>query len=166
MENLLSSLKHSGNNENLLLTAGQLAHQSKSQLYDRYVQGLFEYGMHVCGNREVAMESLRRVFVQIYHKGPRVRDHRTFQIFIFREFRKLLQGDFDKAVSVPRARSMDLSPSQHEAIFLKFHKRFSYVEVATIMRINTESARDLVRKGIDRLYSQLSAHDNALHCIE
>ena len=51
----------------------------------------------------------------------------------------------------------NLSPRQYEAIVLRFYDDFSYEEIASLMNLNAQSARNLVQRGLMHLrqYSQL-----------
>lgn len=51
----------------------------------------------------------------------------------------------------------NLSPRQYEAIVLRFYDDFSYEEIGTLMNLNTQSARNLVQRGLSQLrqYAQL-----------
>lgn len=66
------------------------------------------------------------------------RDHKTAQL------RKLLN---------------DLSPRQYEALVLHFYDEFSYEEIAAILNINEQSARNLVQRGL------LQLRDYAKHIV-
>ncbi|MBT1705169.1 RNA polymerase sigma factor [Chryseosolibacter indicus] len=45
----------------------------------------------------------------------------------------------------------DLSPRQYEALVLKFYDELSYEEIAAILNVNTQSARNLVQRGLEHL---------------
>jgi RNA polymerase sigma-70 factor (ECF subfamily) len=45
----------------------------------------------------------------------------------------------------------DLSPRQYEALVLHFYDEFSYEEIAAILNINEQSARNLVQRGLVQL---------------
>lgn len=45
----------------------------------------------------------------------------------------------------------DLSPRQLEALVLYFYDEFSYEEIADILNVNTQSARNLVQRGLMQL---------------
>lgn len=51
----------------------------------------------------------------------------------------------------------NLSPRQYEAVVLRFYDDFSYEEIASIMNLNAQSARNLVQRGLIQLrqYAQL-----------
>jgi RNA polymerase sigma-70 factor (ECF subfamily) len=66
------------------------------------------------------------------------RDHKTAQL------KKLLN---------------DLSPRQYEALVLYFYDEFSYDEIAAILSINEQSARNLVQRGL------LQLRDYAKHIV-
>lgn len=45
----------------------------------------------------------------------------------------------------------DLSPRQYEAMILRFYDELSFDEIATIMDVNEQSARNLVHRGLSQL---------------
>lgn len=50
-----------------------------------------------------------------------------------------------------RANLKNLSPRQYEAIVLRFYDKLQYQEIATIMEMNEQSARNLIQRGIESL---------------
>lgn len=121
---------------------------SASELYDRFAQNLFAYGMHVCKNRELVMEALLQLFVQI-NLGDVSYGAGTIQFLVFKRFRKILNqvisasvvGDSDDEYSaqifeqcVPKA-IQKLAAHKREAIFLMHTGRFNDREVAVILDV-------------------------------
>lgn len=51
----------------------------------------------------------------------------------------------------------DLSPRQYEALVLYFYDEFSYQEIASMLQVNVQSARNLVQRGLLQL-RQFSRH--------
>lgn len=51
----------------------------------------------------------------------------------------------------------DLPPRQYEALLLKFYNELSYGEIASVLDVNEQSARNLVQRGLEllRKYSQI-----------
>lgn len=45
----------------------------------------------------------------------------------------------------------DLSPRQYEALVLFFYDEFSYEEIASMLHVNEQSARNLVQRGLSQL---------------
>lgn len=45
----------------------------------------------------------------------------------------------------------DLSPRQYEAMILRFYDELSFAEIATILDVNEQSARNLVHRGLSHL---------------
>lgn len=45
----------------------------------------------------------------------------------------------------------DLSPRQYEALVLYYYDEFSYAEIATMLEVNEQSARNLVQRGLAQL---------------
>jgi len=48
-----------------------------------------------------------------------------------------------------------LPPRQREAIYLKFVSNLSYEEISTLMKLNYQSARNLVFRGLEKLRNSL-----------
>lgn len=46
---------------------------------------------------------------------------------------------------------LTLSPRQKEAIYLKFVSDLSYVDLSKVMKLNYQSARNLVFRGLEKL---------------
>jgi RNA polymerase sigma factor (sigma-70 family) len=58
----------------------------------------------------------------------------------------------------------DLAPRQYEALILRFYDEFSFEEIAAILQVNEQSARNLVQRGLVQL-RQYAKHVIALACF-
>ena len=64
----------------------------------------------------------------------------------------LIQGESREGQSLYLSKSLDkLSDRQKEAIHLKFFSELPYSEIARIMEVNEQSARNLVNRGLEYL---------------
>ena len=133
---------------------------SLSHLYDRYVQMLYNYGMHACHDHVVVKNALKELFVHVTDEGTLSIDARTIRFCLFKRLRDLIirqrvesgnSNDLFTMSSSSRMTPMHFQQSLHqrEAVFLKLNCAFSYHETAAIMGINTESVYNLVEQTID-----------------
>jgi len=123
-----------------------------SRLYDRYVQQLFNYGMHVCGNREAVKESLLKLFVQIGEEYRSPGKSISTRCQLFRKFRQsLVDGQRISLMHHTHESGPRLSRWEHEAAFLKLDCGFSYQEVAAIMVVRIETACNLVSQAFEAM---------------
>ena len=120
---------------------------SAREIYDRFVQELFCYGMKFSGDRESVKEVLLRLFIQI--DTGRFYVARPIQVSLFREFRKKLRQTPGSGWQY-RVQTFEpcthqgvgcLTPLHQEALFLKLKCGLKDCEVAAIMsvRINIVS---------------------------
>lgn len=58
----------------------------------------------------------------------------------------------------------DLAPRQYEALVLRFYDEFSFQEIADILHVNEQSARNLVQRGLVQL-RQYAKHVITLACL-
>jgi DNA-binding CsgD family transcriptional regulator len=137
-----------------------------SHLYNRYVQPLYNYGMHACHDHVVVKNALKELFEHVTNEGELSIATRTIRFCLFKRLRDLIvrqhvgSGNSNDLFTMsPSAGRMpmhfQLSLRQREAIFLKLNCAFSYHEVAAIMDINTESVYNLVGQAIDMVRRDL-----------
>jgi RNA polymerase sigma factor (sigma-70 family) len=59
----------------------------------------------------------------------------------------------DERISKLKKDLTNLSPRQYESVILRFYEEFSYEEIASILNVNEQSARNLVQRGLEHLRS-------------
>jgi DNA-directed RNA polymerase specialized sigma24 family protein len=126
---------------------------SARQIYDRFVQGLFSYGMQFSSDRDAVKEVLVQLFIQINSRGDQFYADRSTQVSLFTEFRKMLCQTISTSgvcasreehpaqafePSVPRA-IRKLTPLHQEALFLMLICEFNNREVAIIMGVKRKT---------------------------
>ena len=73
--------------------------------------------------------------------------------------KKLIDAElYDEQVKRLKAHLNNLSPRQYEAIILRFYDKMRYEDIATVMEVNEQSARNLVQRGIEclRQFAQIT----------
>ncbi|MBL0744640.1 hypothetical protein [Chryseolinea lacunae] len=133
---------------------------SSWQVYDRFVQPLFCYGMEFSNDRESVMEVLLRLFIQI-DRG-RFYAARPVQVFLFREFRKKLRqpsgsGWPHKEQTFKPCTHQGVgcpTPLHQEALFLKLKCGFKNGEVAAIMGVRSK----VVSRWLDESLEYFNRH--------
>jgi RNA polymerase sigma factor (sigma-70 family) len=63
-----------------------------SILYKKYVQRLYNYGMHTCYDRDIVLDSLQDLFGRLWDKRSQVADVEAVNFYLFKSFRRLLLG--------------------------------------------------------------------------
>jgi RNA polymerase sigma factor (sigma-70 family) len=61
-----------------------------SILYKKYVQRLYNYGMHTCYDRDLVLDSLQELFGRLWDKRSQVADVEAVNFYLFKSFRRLL----------------------------------------------------------------------------
>jgi RNA polymerase sigma factor (sigma-70 family) len=63
-----------------------------SLLYKRYVNRLFNYGMHNCTDRELIKDCLQELFVRLWTRRETLGNAASVNFYLFKSFRRLLIG--------------------------------------------------------------------------
>ncbi len=61
-----------------------------STLYKKYVQSLFNYGMHIHPNRDLIKDCIQELFVKIWEKRASLGSIEKVSFYLFRSFKNLL----------------------------------------------------------------------------
>lgn len=67
-----------------------------SIIYKKYVQRLYNYGMHTCYDRNLVLDSLQELFGRLWDKRAQVADVEAVNFYLFRSFRRLLLSKLAK----------------------------------------------------------------------
>jgi RNA polymerase sigma-70 factor (ECF subfamily) len=136
-----------------------------SQVYNRYVQPLYKYGMQVCGETDLVLNIIQQLFVRLKSEDELLISARTLRFCLFKRFRDLLFSNIPFIRSSVAARGFahrpavvdsqhpepELSRAQREAAFLKLYCEFSFQEIATLMNLDPESCYTLVTRAIETI---------------
>ena len=61
-----------------------------SNLYQRFSNMLFNYGMHICYNRELVKDCIQELFINIWNKRETLTELDSVKHYLFKSFRNLL----------------------------------------------------------------------------
>jgi RNA polymerase sigma factor (sigma-70 family) len=151
--------------------------QACDQLFLRYYDVLYRYGLRLTGEGELTKDSIQSVFQQLWQRRTSLRSVAAVGPYLLTALRRQLardqqaqrrQDEIASAYEVefevqytpedfdlPEARYQlllaaleQLSNRQREAVYLKFFDGLSYEQSAEVMALNVQSARNLVHQGI------------------
>jgi RNA polymerase sigma factor (sigma-70 family) len=82
-------------------------------------------------------------------------DFHLEEVFLRKTFShedNLIEGELcDERTGRLKKHLNNLSPRQYEALVLRFYDDFSYEEIAALLEVNEQSARNLVQRGLEQL---------------
>ena|SRR5688572_26661507 len=120
-----------------------------SKAYAEYVQHLFNYGMNACNDRVLAKNCIVQCFLLVGTQPEILAEDESVVTNIFKVFRRLLIQETNLLSQPAQSESThELTSLQQEALFLKFHCRLTYREVAKIMDLQIEQLRSLISKTV------------------
>jgi RNA polymerase sigma factor (sigma-70 family) len=61
-----------------------------SSLYKRYVNKFFNYGMHLCHEREIVLDTIQELFTNLWFKRSQLSEVQAVNYYLFKAFRNLL----------------------------------------------------------------------------
>jgi RNA polymerase sigma factor (sigma-70 family) len=61
-----------------------------SIIYKKYIQRLYNYGMHSCYDRDLVMDCLQELFARLWDKRLHLADVEAVSAYLFKSFRRLL----------------------------------------------------------------------------
>lgn len=130
-----------------------------SQVYAEKVHDLFNYGMNACNDQALVKNCIIELFLLVGVRPDLLHEGESIDASVFKTFRRLLTQQIDTPVSDNRKSlfsadtqmTQRLSCLQREALFLKFQRRLTYRDVATIMDLTIEQLRGQISKAVDIL---------------
>lgn len=138
---------------------------SARQLYDRFVQELYGYGMQFSRDRDAVKEALVQLFIQMNSRGDQFYVDRSIHVSLFTEFRKMLRqtisisgvyasGEEHRPQTFEPCMSQGirkLTPLHQEAFFLMLSCGFNHREVAVIMDVAIKTVSQWAAEGTEYL---------------
>ena len=137
-----------------------------SQVYAEQVYDLFNYGMNACDNQALVKNCIVELFLFVGGRPDLVQERESGNTNVFKMFRRLLIqqiasrderscSDIHKNIfSAETEMTQGLTSLQREALFLKFQRRLTYREVASIMDLTIEQLRGQISKAVDILINK------------
>ena len=150
-------------------------------IYNNHVRSLFKYGCNFTQDESLVKDCIHDVFIDLSKYRSSLRATNNIKLYLYKSLkrkiiRSLSKGSIfgtldpemlpfhysvedeliDNEFEQQRYQQLDkamltLSPRQKEAIYLKFVSELSYEELSKVMKLNYQSARNLVFKGLEKL---------------
>lgn len=171
--------------------------EALAALFRRHYPLLYDYGLKLSQQEELAKDSIQEVFAYIWEKREKIsavnsarayllvalrrhllkaleqqhKQHASLQEFDLLQDRQnfshedlLILQETEKAESEALNRALqEIPPRVREALYLKTYNDLSYQEIAVIMRVSPQVARNYVSQAFQRLrVILLSAGSNSL----
>lgn len=161
-------------------------------IYERYVQELFRFGLHFSKNEELVLDAIHDLFIDLYKYRPQLNSARCIKQYLLLSLKRKifrLQGEENRYISFDSEKIpfpyfltssdddnaeddlkmnllekaiAELSDRQREAIYLRYVNGLSYEELAKVMQMNYQSARNLIHRGMEKLRKSCQ---NGLFCL-
>jgi RNA polymerase sigma factor (sigma-70 family) len=96
-----------------------------SILYKKYVQRLFNYGMHTCYDREIVLDCLQELFGRLWDKRNHLAEVELVHSYLYKSFRRLLLNKLNQnrrralMFLKPEVRGFEILSSFEDAIILE-----------------------------------------------
>lgn len=162
----------------------QMQDSSKFEaIYLKYYATLLVYGKTMTANEQIIEDAIQELFLVIWQKGENLVIKSSFENYLFVAFRNNLirkikkQGlselNFDLPTEIDEALNFEneqqlkkwlekLPPSQKEVIFLRYYQNKSYIEIAEILDISYQVARNFAYRGIKFLKKNMKKINSVL----
>ncbi len=152
-------------------------------IYLKYYATLLVYGKTMTANEQIIEDAIQELFLVIWQKGDNLVIKSSFENYLFVAFRNNLikkikkQGlselNFELFTEVSDTSNLEeerqlkgwlekLPPSQKEVIFLRYYQNKSYLEIAEILGISYQVARNFAYRGIKFLKKNMKRMNSVL----
>jgi RNA polymerase sigma factor (sigma-70 family) len=155
-----------------------------SRLYENYVDLLYNYGIKFIKDKEIVKDCIHDLFIKLYQDRDKLPDTDDPSLFLFislknriidklREKTKYtycvdpefyvdfyLEPEQEENLSDLEEQFLEamdlLSPRQKEAIYLRYQLEMSYDEMAALLKMSSQSVRNLVHRSIEKIREKIS----------
>ena len=125
-----------------------------SQLYCLCFDDLLAYGRRVGGDNEMVEDLIQDLFLKLYQKKIILEDNTKLRSFLFEQLAWMHdQGLSDEVHHILKG----LTGRQKEIIYLRFIHEMSFEEISEIMKINIQSARNLLFRSMEKIRKESSS---------
>lgn len=159
-----------------------------SELYEKYVQDLYNYGKHISRDGEQVEDAIQDVMLEIWNMKERIGEVVNIRFYMYKILRRLLL----KGIRMPQPPAnkfpafsgsheeeliMDelgkdqeemlrlsvnaLPPRQREIIFLRFYEGMDLSQIAEILQIQMPSLYNLLNRALNSLRDELGKHHSS-----
>ena len=160
--------------------------ESFQKIYTTYVDDLFDYGMNICGDKELVLDCIHDLFVRLFD-NKRIAKKVNIKFYLFASLRRDIlrskskagrfiyeetleewelansyelnlfsEGGVELDIQRLREKVEKLPKRQKEVLYLKYYVGLSYEEIAEAMKVDIASCRTLSFRAIRQLKLEFS----------
>lgn len=135
-----------------------------SILYNRYVNRLYNYGMHSCRNKELVLDCLQELFTRLWDRRDKLSEVNCVNYYLFKSFRRLLMNrltigrKFLISLTDRDRYGFDFAPSQEEALIEEEWETERNKKIRNSLHSLTKRQREAI---FLKFFNQLSYHEVA-----
>lgn len=135
-----------------------------SILYNKYVQRLYNYGMHSCRNKELVLDCIQELFTLLWDRREKVSEVNCVNYYLFKSFRRLLMNrlsmgrKFLNSLSDRESYGFDFSPSKEDSLIEEEWEIERNKKVRNSLHALTKRQREAI---FLKFFNQLSYHEVA-----
>jgi RNA polymerase sigma factor (sigma-70 family) len=163
-----------------------------AQLYERHSTSLLHYGVTLTGDKELVKDCVQELFITLWNQRSRLSPAQSVHLYLLVSLKRLILRQLKKnraAFEAPVAGSEQEQPAEYlivdkeerqkqqkvllaeinrlpkrqiEAIFLRFYEELSYEDIASVMNLNYQGARNIVYKAVKTLRKHLHSRTFAI----
>lgn len=159
---------------------------SFAQIYSLLYDDLLSYGCRFGqGNRALVEDAIQDLFVKLYQKSLLLHDPRNLRAFLYRSLKNSLlnhllrnsklqdveQQEFNLTYTINEANLVgqgifseevhtlmrQLTFRQKEIIYLRFAREMTFEDIAQVLEINEQSARNLLARSVEKMRKEVSS---------
>lgn len=147
-----------------------------SGIYQSNFQSLFNYGMNVSQDKDLVKDCIQELFAELWKDRKTILKVESVTPYLFKCLRRKIKRELGKIKNSPYETSFQcelshefklisqqidmerkyllnrayekLTERQREAIFLRFYNKFTYEEVAVILKISVKATYKLVARAL------------------
>ncbi|UZD22618.1 sigma-70 family RNA polymerase sigma factor [Algoriphagus halophytocola] len=134
-----------------------------SSLYQRYANRLFNYGMHICYNRELVKDCIQELFTWIWNKRDELTDVNSVKYYLFKSFRNILVKAINKDRKFTEEPGenhfLEQSVSKEEELMQRELESFQKAKISSALSKITKRQREIVNLRFfnEMSYSEIAA---------
>lgn len=119
-----------------------------SMLYKKYVQGLYDYGMHTSHDKDVVTDCLQELFFRIWKNREHLASVVAAKPYLFKSFRRLLIQELverrKKSVTTQEQVGFDITPSIEATIIATESRNELLARLNTCVQSLTRNQREII----------------------
>jgi RNA polymerase sigma factor (sigma-70 family) len=135
-----------------------------SILYNKYVQRLYNYGMHSCRDKDLVLDCLQELFTLLWDRREKLSEVTCVNYYLFKSFRRLLMNrlsvgrKFLISLNDRDSYAFHFAPSQEDALIEEEWEIERNKKVRNSLHSLTKRQREAV---FLKFFNQLSYHEVA-----